>query len=71
MSKSIAYIQLNQIGPIVVRPKQAALMLSCGIIRIYELMNTGQLKSFKDDGARKILVSSIEDYVKRKSLEKE
>jgi len=52
--------------PIVVKPKAACLMLSCGIVRLYELLNTGQLESFLDGRSRKITVRSIEAYVARK-----
>ncbi len=51
---------------LVVSPRRAAVFLDCGITRVYELLNSGQLQSFKDGAARKIVVASIRDYVARK-----
>lgn len=53
-------------GPLVVRPARAAELLSTSRVRVYELINAGELKSFRDGGARKITVDSIHDYIKRK-----
>jgi hypothetical protein len=41
-------------------------MLGCGNTRGYELLNSGELVSFLDGRARKILVSSINDFIERK-----
>ena len=51
---------------LLVRPRQACTMLSVGLTRCYELMNTGELQSFKDGKARKITVSSIKAYIDRR-----
>ena len=48
-----------------VRPKAAWKMLGCGNTRGYELLATGELKSFKDGGSRKITVESIHRYIAR------
>ncbi len=60
----------GDIGPLVVKPRDARRMLarrmlSCGQKKLYELLRDGQLESFKDGGSRKITVSSIERYIAR------
>ncbi len=49
-----------------VKPKKACQMLDCGTTRLYELLAANELVSYKDGRSRKILVSSITAYVKRK-----
>jgi hypothetical protein len=51
---------------LIVSPRRTAMMLDCGLTRVYQLINTGQLESFKDGAARKIVVASIRDYIARK-----
>jgi excisionase family DNA binding protein len=53
----------GNVPTLLVRPKQACSMLSVGLTRLYELLNSGTLESFKDGKARKITVRSIEEYV--------
>jgi excisionase family DNA binding protein len=59
------YNNHGNVPMLLVRPKQACSMLSVGITRLYELMNSGTLESFKDGKARKITVRSIEAYVEK------
>ena len=66
MSELIDLTHLSAAAPIVVRPRQACDMLSVGLTRLYELMNNGELKSFKDGKSRKITVASIRAYVDRR-----
>lgn len=60
----------SQISPaddrIVVKPRVAAVMLGCGITRLYELIAAREIESFKDGRSRKISVSSIREYVARR-----
>jgi hypothetical protein len=51
--------------PLAVKPRRACQMLDCGITRLYELMNSGALVSFKDGGSRKITTASIRAYIDR------
>ena len=60
---SIQNIELGDHERLVVSPRRAALMLDCGVTRVYEMMNDGKLQSFKDGAARKISVASIREYV--------
>ena len=53
------------IEPLLVRPKIAWRMLGCGNTRGYELLAAGELASFRDGKSRKIVVSSIHDYIAR------
>jgi hypothetical protein len=52
-------------GALVVKPRTAWKMLSCSNTRGYELLNSGELVSFKDGKSRKITVASIRDYITR------
>jgi len=52
--------------PLVVAPKTAATMLSMGLTRLYELLNSGALQSYYDGSSRRIPMSSITAYIQRK-----
>ena len=54
------------IEPLLVSPHDAWRMLGCGNTRGYELINTGELVSFKDGRSRKITVELIHQYIARK-----
>jgi len=60
---NIAHTQTETSPHLVVPPRRACEMLSIGLTRCYELMNAGELKSFKDGKSRKITVASIRAYV--------
>jgi hypothetical protein len=55
----------RRIAPLLVKPKVAWKMLSCGNTRGYELLAAGELESFKDGSSRKITVESIHRYIAR------
>ena len=57
------------VEPLVVRPNQAMHMLDCDRAYLYELINSGELDSYKDGAARKITVASIHRRIKRKLSE--
>jgi excisionase family DNA binding protein len=52
-------------APLAVRPSEAARMLSMGISRMYKLLRTGALTSYRDGRSRRVLVSSIHEYIAR------
>jgi len=52
--------------PLVVPPKVAWRMLSCGNTRGYQLLAAGELESFKDGRSRKVTVASIKALVARR-----
>jgi excisionase family DNA binding protein len=52
--------------PLAVPPKAAAQMLGYGVTHLYKLLNAGELASFADGGARRILVQSIHEYIERR-----
>lgn len=56
----------DAIQPLVVSPQTAEQMLQCGHTRVYELLNAGELTSFKDGTSRRITVESIHAYIARK-----
>ncbi len=49
-----------------VTPRVAKRMLGCGTTRLYDLLNRGELQSFRDGKARRIVVASLRDYVSRR-----
>jgi hypothetical protein len=46
--------------PIWCRPKEGARLAGCGIVKFYELLNSGLVESTKIDGMRLCRVASIE-----------
>jgi excisionase family DNA binding protein len=56
----------DELLPLVVRPKTACRMLSCGHSQLYELLNAGELESYLEGAARKITTASIHAYHERK-----
>jgi excisionase family DNA binding protein len=51
--------------PLVVRPRDACRMLSIGLTRLYELLQAGELQSYRSGRSRRISVVSIHAYVDR------
>jgi hypothetical protein len=58
--------QLVDLEPLVVSPGIAARKLNESRNRIYERINSGELESYKDGGARKITMASIRALIQRK-----
>jgi len=52
-------------APLVVKPRYACQMLSCGRTHLYGLIAAKELDTFLDGGARKITVESIHRYIAR------
>jgi excisionase family DNA binding protein len=52
--------------PLLVKPKQACRLLSCGNTRLYELLNSGEIASFRDGGSRKIVMASLKNFIERR-----
>lgn len=52
--------------PIVASVNQTMSTLKIGREKIYELLNSGELESYREGGSRKILWRSIEAYVVRR-----
>jgi excisionase family DNA binding protein len=52
--------------PLAVKPREAWRMLGCGNTYGYQLLNAGQLASYRDGRSRKITVASIRAYIARK-----
>jgi excisionase family DNA binding protein len=51
--------------PIVVTPLVAGALLSLGQTRLYELIDSGELESFKAGRSRRITMKSITAYIER------
>jgi hypothetical protein len=58
--------RLPPMPPIAVPPKVAWQMLGIGETTLFKLLKNGELESFLEGSARRILVSSIHDYVRRR-----
>lgn len=52
--------------PLVVRPRQACQMLSVGLTKLYELLNSGELESYLHGGSRRLRVASLHAYIERR-----
>ncbi len=59
----------DHLEPLVVRPRVAWRLLGCGNAYGYRLIAAGELESYRDGRARKIVVESIRRYVKRRLAE--
>jgi len=53
------------VEPMVVRPKQACILLGCGPTRLFDLLNAGELESYRDGRSRLITLDSIKRRVAR------
>jgi hypothetical protein len=58
--------EINDLDPLVVKPKVAWKMLACSNTRGYELLAAGELESYKEGRSRKITVASIKALVARR-----
>jgi hypothetical protein len=58
--------QVSDQERLLVRPRRACYLLDCGITRLYELLDQGELESFLDGRSRKITVESIRCYVAKR-----
>jgi len=54
------------VPPLAVPPKTAAAMLGLGQTTLFKLLNSGELESYTEGSARRILTSSIHAYVQRR-----
>lgn len=53
-------------APLVASPNQAMKALLVSRATLYELINAGELESYTEGRSRRITISSIESYVKRR-----
>jgi excisionase family DNA binding protein len=51
--------------PIGLTPKATTATIGCGITKLYELINAGELETYKIGRGRRITTASIEAYVAR------
>jgi hypothetical protein len=49
--------------PLVVSPKRGCQMLDCSMTRFYELLNSGQIQSYREGKSRKAIVASIKAHI--------
>ena len=62
---SIHTTEIPEDARLLVSPKRAQHMLDIGNTKFYELLNSGELVSFKTGKSRKITVESIVKYIER------
>lgn len=55
--------------PLVVKPNQAMRLLDCSRAVLYQMINAGELESYRDGAARKITMESIRRRIERKLQE--
>jgi hypothetical protein len=56
---------LGEIEAFALPPKKAAPSIGVGMTRLYELINSGEIESYTDGKARKVVVASLKAYVER------
>lgn len=61
--------RLEPVRPIVASVNETMAMLKIGREKIYQLLNSGDLESYREGGSRKILWRSIDRYVERRLAE--
>jgi excisionase family DNA binding protein len=54
---------VSSVAPLVVKPRDACVMIGCGRKKLYQLLADKKLESFKDGYSRKITVESIKTYI--------
>jgi excisionase family DNA binding protein len=64
--QSIARCRDADDEPLLVRPKQACWLLSCGNTHLYELVKSGEIVSFRDGRSRKIVMASLKSFIERR-----
>ena len=57
---------LSDTGPIVASVNETMATLKIGRQKIYQLLNSGELQSYREGTSRKILWRSIDEYVQRR-----
>jgi excisionase family DNA binding protein len=56
---------VSPVAKLLFRPKEAAQRLGLGRTKVYELMASGELRSVKIGGARRISATALADFVAR------
>jgi excisionase family DNA binding protein len=56
---------LPVVGPVLLRPEQAAEALSIGRTAVFALIRSGRLRSVKVGGLRRISASALADFVRQ------
>jgi hypothetical protein len=51
--------------PLAVSVKKGCALIDNGPTRLYELINSGEIESYRDGKSRKVVVASLEAYVAR------
>jgi aspartate-semialdehyde dehydrogenase len=54
-----------EIEPLAVSPKKAGALIDVGTTRLYHLIGTGEVESFRDGKSRKIIFASLKAYIAR------
>jgi hypothetical protein len=55
----------TEIEPLAVSPKKARALIDVGTTRLYHLIGTGEVESFRDGKSRKIIFAPLKAYIAR------
>src|SRR4051794_24875479 len=58
-------------GTVFLTAKEVMERLRCSVDHVYDLLDRGDLKEFKDGRRRKVYAASVEEYIKRRSVQGE
>ncbi|HEX2652242.1 MAG TPA: excisionase family DNA-binding protein [Xanthobacteraceae bacterium] len=64
--QKIEHPALSKLEAIAITPRRACELLAIGNTRLYQLIGEGELRSYLDGRARRILVAPIHEYVARR-----
>jgi excisionase family DNA binding protein len=58
-------VETRDLPPLLLRPEQAARVLNLSRSKVFDLIRSGELRSVKSGGSRRISAMALRDYVER------
>ena len=71
VANSVQYVRVVDIRPKWLTTAEVAVMLGYGLTKTKMLVITGELRSLKDGGSRRIMPEWVDEYVSRRIAEAE
>lgn len=62
-------LPVEQLPPLLLRPEQVAQVLNVSRWKVFELIRTGELRSVKSGGSRRVSAMAVRAYVERLEAE--
>jgi hypothetical protein len=59
----------DELYPLATSVKAGCRIINCGTTKMFELIKTGEIESYKDGKTRQLVVASLHDYVARRRAE--